>query len=160
MAEIRTWLRVENGVVVSRNLWDGDPDTWAPPEGTTMLPDSDKVEIGALYDVDTEAFTAPPPVAPTVPDSVTETQFMRAAVRAGRVTGDEAEAYLARGVLPALIAGPLDKLSPAERTDARLKAIGADTFHRGDAIFALLVAGGVATDAEIDGLFQFAETMT
>ena len=105
---------------------------------------------------------APPPPPEPVPASVSETQFMRAATRPpfSLVTGQEAEDYLARGVIPGFVAAALAKIpDETARTDARLKVVGANTFFRDDALFDLLIGMKVATAEQVDALFQLAETL-
>lgn len=107
--------------------------------------------------------TAAPSLMPLpVPDKVSQTQFMRAAVQIKLVTGDEAEAYLATGALPAFVSKPLDALPDDQRADARLKAIGATEFFRSDALFALLTSGDTpaATADQVDDLFRLADSLT
>ena len=42
---------IENGVVINTILWDGDTETWAPPDGCTMslVTDSDLAVIGQPF---------------------------------------------------------------------------------------------------------------
>jgi hypothetical protein len=94
-----------------------------------------------------------------VPERVTETQFMRAAVKVGIVTAAEAKAYLARGVIPAFVETAVAQIPANVRTDAELKIIGSDTFHRTDPVFAMLIAGGAATSEQVDDLFRLAATL-
>jgi len=94
-----------------------------------------------------------------VPEKVTETQFMRAAVKVGIVTAAEAKAYLARGVIPAFVETAVAQIPANVRTDAELKIIGSDTFHRADPVFAMLIAGGAATSEQVDDLFRLAATL-
>ena len=100
-----------------------------------------------------------PPVVPPIPEKVTETQFMRAAVKVGIVTAAEAKAYLARGVIPAFVETAVAQIPANVRTDAELKIIGSDTFHRTDPVFAMLIAGGAATSEQVDDLFRLAATL-
>jgi hypothetical protein len=104
-----------------------------------------------------EYLATPDPVR--VPQSVTETQFMRAAVKVGIVTTAEAKAYLARGVIPAFVETAVAQIPANVRTDAELKIIGSDTFHRADPVFAMLIAGGAATSEQVDDLFRLAATL-
>jgi hypothetical protein len=99
------------------------------------------------------------PTHPLVPAQVTETQFMRAAVKVGIVTASEAKAYLARGVIPSFVETAVAQIPANVRTDAELKIIGSDTFHRTDPVFAMLIAGGAATSEQVDDLFRLAATL-
>jgi hypothetical protein len=94
-----------------------------------------------------------------VPQEVTETQFIRACVRAGIITEDDGAGYLGRGELPAALMAALAAIPEADRIDARLKAIGSASFSRGDEIFRALAASGVATAAQIDDVFRLAATL-
>jgi hypothetical protein len=94
-----------------------------------------------------------------VPEKVTETQFMRAAVTLEIVTADEAKAYLARGVIPAFVETAIAQIPANVRTDAELKIIGSDMFHRNDPVFAMLISGGAATSEQVDDLFRLAATL-
>jgi hypothetical protein len=94
-----------------------------------------------------------------VPEKVTETQFMRAAVKVGIVTTAEAKAYLARGVIPSFVEAAVTQIPANVRTDAELKIIGSDKFHRADPVFAMLIAGGAATSEQVDDLFRLAATL-
>jgi hypothetical protein len=105
-----------------------------------------------------ERVEQPQPPDP-VPEKVTETQFMRAAVKVGIVTAAEAKAYLARGVIPAFVETAVAQIPANVRTDAELKIIGSDTFHRTDPVFAMLIAGGAATAEQVDNLFRLAATL-
>lgn len=55
----QTYLLVLNGVVANAIVWDGNTETWAPPEGQTavLLPTGSNAGIGWAYDGTT--FTAP-----------------------------------------------------------------------------------------------------
>ncbi|MFS2113629.1 hypothetical protein [Herbaspirillum frisingense] len=55
------YAMVENGVVANLIEWDGDVETWAPPEETVMVlvEPAQFVDIGWLHDG--EKFSAPAP---------------------------------------------------------------------------------------------------
>jgi hypothetical protein len=108
---------------------------------------------GVLVSIEGEVSPSP------VPAQVTETQFMRAAVQRNLVTIDEAKAYLARGVIPSFVETAITQIPEALRSDAELKIIGSDTFHRNDPVFAMLIAAGAATDAQVDDVFRLAGTL-
>lgn len=44
------WAMIENGVVVNVCLWDGNLNTWQPPEGIEMQLASEQCGIGWLWD--------------------------------------------------------------------------------------------------------------
>jgi hypothetical protein len=117
--------------------------------------------VPATHEAAVRALVAnPPTTAPDpIPEKVTETQFMRAAVKVGIVTAAEAKAYLARGVIPAFVETAVAQIPANVRTDAELKIIGSDTFHRADPVFAMLIAGGAATSEQVDDLFRLAATL-
>jgi hypothetical protein len=117
--------------------------------------------VPATHEAAVRALVAnPPTTAPDpIPEKVTETQFMRAAVKVGIVTDAEAKAYLARGVIPAFVETAVAQIPANVRTDAELKIIGSDTFHRADPVFAMLIAGGAATSEQVDDLFRLAATL-
>jgi hypothetical protein len=119
------------------------------------------ISVPATHEAAVRALVAnPPTTAPDpIPKSVTETQFMRAAVKVGIVTASEAKAYLARGVIPAFVETAVAQIPANVRTDAELKIIGSDTFHRTDPVFAMLIAGGAATSEQVDDLFRLAATL-
>lgn len=53
---------IENGIVINVVVWDGNTETWQPPEGTTAVEvtnDTGPAYIGFPY-ADGK-FTAPPP---------------------------------------------------------------------------------------------------
>jgi hypothetical protein len=44
------WAMISDGVVVNVCRWDGDLNTWQPPEGIVMQPAPDNVGIGWTWD--------------------------------------------------------------------------------------------------------------
>jgi hypothetical protein len=100
-----------------------------------------------------------PPSFERVPERVTETQFMIAARRKDMVTWDEVDAYLGSGAIPAFVVAALAPLPEDQRREAQAKIKGSSTFHRADPVFALLIAGGAATAAQVDDLFRLAATL-
>ncbi len=101
------------------------------------------------------------PVVEPVPQEVSETQFIRACRKSGLITFEEGEAYLARGVLPPIMAEALAKISDKDtREDVILKAVGSASFSRDDRVFSELVKHGAATDEDIDGVFRLAASLT
>lgn len=51
------WAMIRAGVVENVCLWDGDLNTWQPPEGIEMQPATDECGIGWTWDG--QAFAAP-----------------------------------------------------------------------------------------------------
>lgn len=47
---IERWAMIQNGVVINVCLWDGNPNTWQPPNGIEMQIASDQCGIGWLWD--------------------------------------------------------------------------------------------------------------
>ncbi len=52
---------VENGTVTNVIVWDGDQETWAPPEGCTVQLLAEGETAGPGWTWDGEAFTSPSP---------------------------------------------------------------------------------------------------
>lgn len=106
----------------------------------------------------------PEPVPEALPSQpVTDVsfwQFMLAAASLNIVTLAEAEAAVDTRAMPALFAATLDTLPEPQRTMARIKFKGITRVVRGDDLFALMVAAGIATDEQIDGVFAVAATIT
>jgi hypothetical protein len=65
MKTMKNYAIVESGVVTNTIIWDGDTDSWSPPEGSeaVALQEGTDVSIGYLYDG--TFFSAPPKPAPT-----------------------------------------------------------------------------------------------
>ena len=63
---------VVNGVVENIVIWDGDTNTWSPPDGSQaiLIPDGEVVGIGYTYDGSVFSAPAPqnPPDAPPLDD--------------------------------------------------------------------------------------------
>lgn len=51
------WAMIKDAVVINVCLWDGDTNTWRPPEDIEMQPAPDDVGIG--WGWDGSAFTPP-----------------------------------------------------------------------------------------------------
>ena len=107
-----------------------------------------------------ELAALPPPALPAVPQDVWFWQFMLAAASLGIITLAEAEAAVDTRAMPALFAATLDTLPEPQRTMARIKFKGISRVVRGDDLFALMVATGVATNEQIDAVFAVAATIT
>ena len=110
--------------------------------------------------VEIREYPEPQPAPEPVPQEVTETQFIRATVKAGFITWDEGAGYLARGELPLMMTAALAKIPAEVRDDMTLKAIGSASFSRSDPVFLALVGAGVATDGQIDDVFRLAASLT
>jgi len=110
-----------------------------------------------------QAQSAPPPADP-VPDSLSLKQLLLALALLGHIDQVEAEAAAETGALPSAFAGLLDGLvatghmTSDEAWVARLTWKTMTTAYRGDALWNTLVAGGLATHAQIDDVFRFGAT--
>ena len=104
---------VIDGLVVNTVVWDGDLDTWQPPEGSVavLLPDDLPVGTGWSYDGTT---FSPPPAAPVVPPTAAEILSTNTAQRNALLT------QAASAIAPLQDADDLDEAT-AEET-ALLKA--------------------------------------
>lgn len=91
--------------------------------------------------------------------SVTDVQFGLACVGAGIITVDEAEAWVARGVLPQALAAAIDTLPEDQRAAARIKAAGERVFVRSSPFVVALGAAMGKTPPQIDALFVTAASL-
>ena len=99
---------------------------------------------------------APPPV----PQDVSMWQFMMAAWKMNFITQAEALAAVKDKVMPPAFAAALVGLPEENQAEAQLKFAGITRMIRADPFFALVVAAGIATDAQIDGVFTLADSIT
>jgi hypothetical protein len=122
---------------------------------------------GNYYEATTEIPTPPghTPVAQRFPDplsanelrasvSVTDIQFALAAVGLGIISAAEAEAWVARGELPAIAVAAIAELDEEDRPAARIRFSGARTIARLD----LFITGPLKdvaqmTDEQLDAFF-------
>lgn len=119
-------------------------------------------EAGAVErDMTPEEIAAIPQAAPPpVPQDVSMWQFMMAAWRMSFVTQAEALAAVKDKVMPSAFAAALAGLPAENQAEAQLKFAGITRMVRADPLFALVVAAGIATDAQIDGVFTLADSIT
>lgn len=93
------YVLVDGGIVDNIIEWDGVADaeegSWAPPEGTTAVP-NDEAQIGWSYAAG--VFTPPPPPAPIVPAEVSPRQLQLALLGAGLL--DQIEACVESDRIP------------------------------------------------------------
>jgi hypothetical protein len=111
------------------------------------------------------------PVAQRMPDppsaddlragvGVTDIQFALAAVGLGIISAAEAEAWVARGELPAVALAAIGALPEELRPLARIRFSGARTIARLDPfVTGPLKAVAQMTDEQLDGFFQLAATL-
>ena len=148
-----------------------EPGVWLIPAFATTAPppapdeghevayvDGDWVQRPLLPEPEPEPVPEAPPPGPVT--DVAFWQFMLAAASLNIVTLAEAEAAVDTRAMPALFAATLDQLPEPQRTMARIKYKGITRVVRGDDLFALMVAAGIATDEQIDGVFAVAATIT
>jgi hypothetical protein len=122
---------------------------------------SEYQRIMALVEADKLVIApAAPPAPPQPVTDVAFWQFMMAAWRLGFITLAEAEAAVTQRVMPAAFAAALAGLSQENQAEARIKWAGITRMVRTDPLFALIVAAGIATDEQIDGVFAVAATIT
>lgn len=104
--------------------------------------------------------TPTPPAQPSVPQDVSMWQFMTAAWKMSFITQAEALAAVKDKVMPPAFAAALAGLPDENQAEAQLKFAGITRMVRADPLFALVVAANIATDAQIDGVFTLADSIT
>lgn len=97
--------------------------------------------------------------APAAPNTVTRTQFIKALVAHGDITGDEGLAMLARGELPARLEAVVAALPKAAEIDARMDLAGRATFDRNYLLVAQLGAALGYDDKALDALWTAAAAL-
>ena len=102
----------------------------------------------------------PPPAPPLVPQDVSMWQFIMAAWKMNFITQAEALAAVKDKVMPPAFVDALADLPAEKQAEAQLKFAGITRMVRADPLFALVVAAGIATDAQIDGVFTLADSIT
>ncbi|MDK2769926.1 MAG: hypothetical protein KYX69_19685 [Sphingomonas sp.] len=109
-------------------------------------------------DIDQPAEPAPDPGA--IPAAVTDRQFAQALAETGRITWPEAQAWGARGEIPAdLLEAVEDLPEEIDRQRAIMFLGSAQTFERTHPMTIALAAGMGWSDEELDGLWAFAATL-
>ncbi len=122
---------------------DGDQivAVYANPQGTTEPVPADDPEV--------MAFLNPPPP----PEDISDRQFAQGLTELGLIAEDEAEEWVASGVLPAAILDLVGQLPEAERFAARMLLRGATKFefaHPLAEAFAQLSSPPWSTEARAD----------
>ena len=107
-----------------------------------------------------EIAALPPPAPPSVPQDVSMWQFMMAAWKMSFVTQAEALAAVKDKVMPPAFVDALADLPAEKQAEAQLKFAGITRMVRSDPLFAFVVAANIATDAQIDGVFTLADSIT
>jgi hypothetical protein len=62
-------VNTTSNIVENIVQWDGNSETWQPPDGSIAVEAPDDVEVGASYDPESGEFTPAPPPTPD-PDDV------------------------------------------------------------------------------------------
>ena len=107
-----------------------------------------------------EIAAIPQPAPPLVPQEVSMWQFMMAAWKMNFITQAEALAAVKDKVMPPAFEAALVGLPEENQAEAQLKFAGITRMVRPDPLFALVVAANIATDAQIDGVFTLADSIT
>lgn len=85
--------------------------------------------------------------------SLPVTDFALAALAAGLVTPEEAEAWATGKQLPASVTSALGNLPAKDRVPARIRALASVSVHRSHPLIALIAAHMGLTDDAVDALF-------
>ncbi|MEM7295811.1 MAG: hypothetical protein AAF330_04170 [Pseudomonadota bacterium] len=86
--------------------------------------------------------------------TLSRADFAKALVRAGKLTLDEAKAWVGAGTLPQIAEDALGLIPDEdERMEATFAAIDAQSVMRGSPLIALIQASAKLSDAEVDALF-------
>jgi len=72
---VQVWAMVIDGTVRNICLWDGNPETWTPPAGATMVLAAEGCTIGSTWD-GTHFTPPPPPEPPPEPPTVADAKGM------------------------------------------------------------------------------------
>lgn len=59
--DVKRYAIVKDGVCQGVTLWNGDVETWIPPQGAQMLVLEDSSTVSPGWAWDGETWTAPPP---------------------------------------------------------------------------------------------------
>jgi hypothetical protein len=65
---VETWAMILIDIVENIILWDGDTNTWQPPEGYLMEPVPEGSGVGPGWGWDGTNFVAPPPPPEPAPN--------------------------------------------------------------------------------------------
>lgn len=90
---------------------------------------------------------------------LTDIQFAMASASAAIMTFTEAEAWVARGELPALALAAIAALPAEAQPYARIRFAGARTIERLDPFMPALQAAASLTDEQVDDLFRAAASL-
>ena len=93
-----------------------------------------------------------------IPD-VSDRQFFQALANDGKITQDEALAYVGPGTLPQAILTAIGQLPPADQFAAKMEITGAKTFMRTDALAAQMGQILSMSSDDLDTLWRAASAL-
>lgn len=95
-----------------------------------------------------------PNTAGPIPAAITFRQLVIGAVRSGWITGDEADAWVSRTALPAVVTNVLSTLPLAERIEARVTLLSMTHAYRDDTLMTAVAGAVGASDTDLDRFFR------
>ena len=125
-----------------------------PPEGYSVT--GSAREITATEVVDTQSGEV---IAPPVPSPISRRQLLLALRMSGLISDAEAVAAAQTGALPASMAAIVATLPPGDAADVQITWAAMVEAERGHALWSVVIAAGLATDAEVDALFRLGATL-
>ena len=123
-------------------------------DGAALVADDGTARIGGVWDG--AVFRPPVPAPPPVPNVISRRQLMIALAAAGFISAEEALAAAQTGAVPAAIVGIFDRLPAEQALAARITWAAMTEVYREDPLIGAIVAAGVATAEQEDGLFRMA----
>lgn len=120
---------------------------------------------GVLVEVGAGDPRLPVPAPPPTPEQiraamppVTRMQFAIALARFGVISGAEAKAFGPGNALPSVAVAAIQNspLSEADKLEAEIKALSAETIRRTNPLITMMQAATVLTDEQADNLFATA----
>jgi len=123
-------------------------------DGAVLVADDGTARIGGVWDG--AMFRPPAPAPEPVPRVISRRQLLIALAAAGFISAEEALAAAQTGAVPAAIAGIFDLLPAEQALVARITWATMTEVYRGDPLIGAIVAAGVATSEQVDGLFRMA----
>lgn len=128
--------------------------------GQVLATQADRPDLWALMLASGVAIAPFELPAPPVPFSVTDRQFAQALAETGKITWPEAQAWGARGEIPAALSQAVDAIEDETDRNRALMFLGsAQTFERHHPMTTTLAASMEWTDSELDDLWRFAATL-
>ena len=129
---------IENGIVQNITLWDGDTETWSPPEGQEAVLATDEATVGSTYADGIFTPPAPPPIP--VPDKVSPLQMRRALRHLGL-----------KATVDGFLATQSDEVNESWEY--------ATEIQRSNELIAMAAMGLGMTDEQTDDLFRLANSL-